>query len=201
MNSKPWKKMSAAEKRVAIAYDVIAAARKPNIKVTKGKYFVETNGPKNNFGCTIADKNKCEVCAKGGLMLAFMGRTGKKFNKEIDPESEGFYIHKVNGKFQRIMNDAIITDALSDIFGDALTLIEHCFEGWTDRCSKGGFDEFYNWDHSKWTPMNPAEIIPFKRIRDSRKRLIGIMGNIIANNGDFVASEGPIFTVKVEVAL
>lgn len=128
---KTWKQMKKWERRVAIARDVLKIIERPNIKTKQGTYFLEKNGHEPGFGPQVKPANECQVCAKGGLMLAFMEKTN--FACPIDTGHDGVNIEKrlSTGQYERNLDDSFIVEALSGTFAeDQLDVIERCFEGW-----------------------------------------------------------------------
>ena len=186
MAKKTWKQMTKAEKRVAIAKDVLKVLDLRNVKAARATgYFREVDGPNGDFGCTIPKKNTCTVCAKGGLMLAFMDRF--KFSPPVIRLGigDGAVVKEVGGKMVRTLNEKYISKKLRPIFGqNMLDDMEALFEG-----SGKGF----------WSGCNIQSQIAwgenFRKFLfgDDKKTLRGIMGNIIKNKGALKIEQGPIF--------
>lgn len=171
-----FEKMSRQEQRIAICEGVIAQCKRLNVKVrAANRYFLVRERPR---GCKISDRQECQVCAKGGMMLALLDKKKLKLNFDR------------SGPFSCLEEEEIVAN-LNDIFTeDELDVIERLFEGWGIG-GKHAFDEYiYEGSENAFSQVKPA-----------RKRLIGIMGNIIANGGNLVFSQGPIFHKTVKVSL
>lgn len=207
---KTWKQMKQWERRVAIARDVLKIIERPNIKTKQGTYFLEKNGPEPDFGPQVKPAHECQVCAKGGLMLAFMEKTN--FACPIDTGHDGVNIEKrlSTGQYERDLDESFIVDALSGIFTEAqLDLVERCFEGWqyhrnatvNDMCSwfdaQAQYPEIVEDYLEQWQRDANKAVRKFRKVKSAKRRLVGIMGNIIHNRGTFVPEQGPIFTTRM----
>lgn len=172
-----FENMSQQKKRIALCEDVIAQCKRPNVKIRAATGYFKVRGRPKSVGCRITDKQECTVCAKGGMMLALIGK--QKLHLNFDNQ----------GKYS-CLDESEIISALNDVFTeDELDAIEALFEGWSFYGY--AFREYHNFGGSNH----------FSEVKPARKRLIGIMGNIIANGGDLVYSQGPIFHRTVQVSL
>lgn len=206
---KTWKTMKQGERRVAIARDVLKIIERPNIKTKQGTYFLEKNGPEPDFGPQVKKTHECQVCAKGGLMLAFMEKAN--FACPIDAV-DGVNIEKrlSTGQYERDLDESFIVEALSGTFTEAqLDLVERCFEGWqyhrtgpaTDPCAwydaQAQYNEIVEDYLEQWQRDGNKAVRKFRKVKSIKRRLVGIMGNIIHNRGTFVPEQGPIFTTRM----
>jgi hypothetical protein len=162
-----WRSMSAAERRVAVAKDVLLLLRRKDkpLKITEGlyvsnlppsrKYREDTwelisidRRPLHEILETEVFPKNCEVCARGAAFISCV----RLFNEVTVEEAAS-------------RKDAVTLTA--KLFGEAqVTLIEAAFEGW---CLDG--DD---------RPMDFHEAHP-----DPASRLQAIMESIIANGGTF----------------
>ncbi len=151
-------KMTKAQKRVAIAKDVIKQIAARSIKPRFQIYLESPNqiAKKMDIGKQLCDvlpnRPACKVCAIGGMFVAAVGL----FNDL--PVDETF----VN----RFVDAGPLKNRLLNFFGrEQLREIEWCFE-----------------DNETWiTNVNAP-----KHRRDAAKRMAAIMQNIIENKGTFV---------------
>jgi hypothetical protein len=171
-------KMTREEKRVAVCEDVILQCKRPNIKVKAANGYLRVRGGAASLGCSTINK-ECEVCAKGGMLLGLMQNKKLKLTNFVEKK----------GGFSTISDEAICCH-LSDIFNqEELDVIEALFEGWP----------FYGFVFDGWISLTGDNA--FSKVKPARKRLIGIMGNIIANAGNLNFEQGPIFHKTVKVPL
>lgn len=206
---KTWKTMKKWERRVAIARDVIKLVNRPKIKIKQGTYFLEKNGREPDFGPQVKSNHECQVCAKGGLMLAFMEKT--QFACPVvavnGVDIQQSYHSK---KYERELDNAFIVKALSGTFvKEQLDLVERCFEGWQYHRT-GPSSDFAAWYDTQAEQDDIVEdyltqeqkdvnkaVRKFRKVKNIKRRLFGIMGNIIHNRGEFVPEQGPIFTTRM----
>lgn len=181
-----FKNKTAAQKRILIAKDVIEQIRAKRFTATEGIYIAIYNKNDEFFDGDESEKsaqkeilnnaNRCECCAIGSVVASCI-----LFNNEVDVESAnnmGFGDRYSSGfpaqhPFKK--------SGLSKIFTvGQLMLMEAVFErhGVSDFCDNQNmsFDAAHNlldrWERPKYnTP---------------KKRLIGIMENIIENEGKFI---------------
>ena len=110
---KKWEKMSRAERRVAVAKDVIIRINAGRMQAGHGGYI---SGPGHGGGVLSKSRanrlaKECVVCARGGLMLAKVA----KFNCAV-------YVGELNDSFSTARN-------LADCFTEAqLWSIESAYE-------------------------------------------------------------------------
>lgn len=169
--TKNWRKLSKAERRVALANDVLQllAARKATAE--SGMYI-------RNYGldCSPDDdakealessKQTCRVCAKGGLLLArVMGRNAVTIGDigGSPSYSGGSNLDASNNDCVRHLKDSFSTSMLD--------VIEAAFEG-----------QFMVWGefgaHDKWCRKYPSD----------KKRLAAIMTRVVANKGEFTRDD------------
>lgn len=160
-----FRKMTAAEKRVAIAQDVIAWVKAGALVPSEGGYVCPSNG----YFAGMADREtqlrdvnlgQCEVCAVGALFLAKAVR--------FDACTVGDWR---SGQFH---------DNLTDHFSEEqIALIECAFE-----CCRMG--PFYNLPSDE----DSGDALAFyRRYRTDKGRLIAIMQNIIDHDGQFVPGD------------
>ena len=173
------KKLTAAEKRVAIAEDTIKWLNSRAIKATTGTYFgapakgikVKSHDDKLDLALEKT-KGTCRVCALGGMFYSMV----RRFDKvtvgigNIDSQLSSDYFLGVDG--------FSVFDELEKYFShQQLAAIESAFE---QR------DMFEYEDHAK---MSDAEMVwsqDFTRgAKTPADRLRAIMNNIIENKGKF----------------
>lgn len=186
---KSWRRMTQAQRAVAVAKDVLLQLKLRKFTARTGEYFKEVNGRKANFSCTIKPGHTCQACAKGGLMIARMKLTRSvpdavriKSGDSIPSNWRAEVFRSSSGKMVRRMGERLIVNSLADCFGEGqLDRIEVCFEAWMNNIH-GISPEVVG----LYSPLSPE------------KRMRGIMGNIIRHKGVFVPSAGPIF-VRVKL--
>lgn len=164
-----FNKLSKAEKRVEIAKDVIARIKLKMIDAENGITVEIENFEDNNLiNKEIINSNTCQVCAKGALFTAFVGRVNNfnKFFHELTDNRAKDSLHK----------------KLNKLFSwKQLALIEVAFEG----------HQLLNYDDKG------SLIILSEKVEDratanyayefdnNDELLIKICENIIENNGTF----------------
>ncbi len=122
----PFSRLSAIEKRRAIARDVLLLLRAKRLKPKKGTYVVahraEAVAHEIDLQKVMLDKaTKCTVCAYGAAIVG-MAIKQDRVTLTRDPFIRG----EINWKG--------VQDPLFKIFGQPLMLdIEGAFEGWTHR--------------------------------------------------------------------
>jgi hypothetical protein len=169
---KTFSKMTKAEKRVAIAKDVLIQIKKGISIPTTDNYFGGLSGKICNLTYekeelqNILPESKCEVCAKGALFIADILR---RDNFQIDRNTNiyGGTIHK----------------RLTDIFTrNQLDLIETAFE----KNVIEDENKYLVINYVERTEVAKAAIRFGRRYTTEKNRLIGIMNNIIKNKGIFI---------------
>lgn len=177
-----FKKMSAADKRVAIAKDVIAQINLETYKPQKGTYVDIHETDKANEIDNVDEKPadlmmsqgmvQCTVCAKGAMFMSHIRKDAGSCT--IEEAQEG-------------QDEDVIEDRLEDLFGEKqLDLIEAAFEKddsfYSEVHEEDCFDDEYN-------PIdgNVAEKAQKwgRKYTTDQKRLVAIMRNIIKNEGTF----------------
>ena len=194
-----FSKLSPAQKRVAIARDVLKQIRIGRyisstgayvssllMKDGKEKYNVKDKEVKGNFGKI----KKCEVCAMGACLMSIT-----KFENKLK-------FGDIGSSMEQLKNDKT-KELFASIFSpEQLLLIERAFEGNLGGTTVGvnifGLREgdFFNQIekcHDFYTKfnINPKDTATSKKISELRKlseekRLIAIMRNLIRNKGTFI---------------
>lgn len=169
----PW------QQRIELAKDVIASLEAERIISQSGCWVrVENPGVYSGFDSELAGNDeiqlqeiikdkKCQVCALGALFIESV----RKF--------DNFTLGDLSGGYS-IDNDDITVylDGLFDY--DQLLLIEVAYER-----GSGGYD--VRWDFRDEDRAVANNAVAFGRtISDDRERLVAIMKNIIANDGEFI---------------
>lgn len=150
--------LSAPEKRVAIARDVIARVEAQKIRPYPGYFIAPASKYKEAAGANYFEE--CEACAVGALLLACAPRL---------KISSSFLTTATNTDWGR----RIIHKTLEPYFSSSqLDEIEAAFEG------KSGYAVNYT------GRVYDASML-FGSSTSPRERLVSIMNNIIANNGEF----------------
>jgi len=182
-----FKKATAAEKRIMIAKDVIAALEQKTIRSQNGVWcesedplfdretmisYYDGNDTINNTEISATIKNvKCNVCALGALFVCGV----RRFNKITFGDLEGIHGslydrsgETASGSFDQDHLDYFLKSYFSK---SQLALIEIAFEK-----GKGGY-------HANST----KELLAMNMFKgNSKNRMIGIMKNIIKNKGQLV---------------
>jgi len=161
IDKKTFKSLTAAQKRVEIAKDVLLRIKKKMVSPTVGQFFTNLDDViggldwKDSVQEAI-NNSQCEVCAKGALVCSWVGN----FNRVKKKDVVGFDID--------LRYEDSFPKSLVKLFGrDMLDCIENNFEGmdygWASKeASKRGI-------HPKYCG-----------------NLAAIMKNIIKNNGTFI---------------
>lgn len=158
--------MTKAEKRVAVAKDVIAQLNRGKLTATTGLYFKAKSCNKDFTGEVELQKvlkhiPKCEVCAKGALFVGMINKYNDfKLNLKYDYGND-----EINDE----VNDSLYPKLKTLFSGKQLRLIEAYFEGW----NKFDIENTHNF---------------YEKNPNAKKRMILIMENIIKNNGTFKPS-------------
>lgn len=182
----PFSSLSAAERRVRIAQDVIAALKAKRIIADQGcwcrvedgngvELIVNENDVEPDVREVFAKAQSCTVCALGGIFVAAVER----FNKL--PLSNFFIPEVVNddGEEAYVVEDFDYGDFvkyLGKFFsGGQLALIENAFE-LNDGGLTGDIGEAKGQACALWG----------NQYQTAEERMIAIMRNIIRNEGTFV---------------
>ena len=169
-----FKRMSKAQKRVAVAKDVIASIKAKQL-VAKARTYIDVkaegkDGYDNNtfkhpdFQTALAMGQQCTACALGGLFVCAV-----KFENKIATEDANDNIDQPD-----------LHDYLQHLFPyEQLQLIEIAFE------QSWGIPGFDNGDDvpDKW---KTAVAFGQKHPTDDAARMTAIMRNIIRNEGTFI---------------
>jgi hypothetical protein len=168
---KSFDKLTAAQKRVRIARDVLAQLAAGKFIATQGLYVegVPIEGAKSTASLqTLFKKQKsCEVCALGSMFVASVERKNALNAGDLNGADLSENGKKVEyfGEFTR----SDCTDYLGKFFDhDQLNQIEDCFEG--GSCDGPGDVDFY---------------VFFDDEVEADERMRLIMENIVANGGTF----------------
>lgn len=176
-----FKKLTKAEKRVAIAQDVIAQIRAKKYVPETGAYVTFRNNCELEEDDSIQknfDKVSCNVCAIGSMFMSNVKFTNK------------FSMYEVNN-----MDGTEQADILKKYFNlKDLALIEFVFEDW----NVDDYNYINDWDHTYNVGIAYGEKVSIKEIKrietaqrlfkgkDQTDRLLKVMKHIIKNNGKLV---------------
>ncbi len=166
MKNTKFKSLTPAEKRVAIAKDVIQQVLARRYKLQNMTY-VDTDDESQIINKEILTSKKppiCTVCAKGALVCS----TVRLFNK-FSGDSDDL--------FSQV--EPVLRRNFGRSNGD---MIEVAFEKWT--LWEYGNEKSRQGACLSESQANKARSFGCKH-RSMRKRVIAIMKNIIANNGEF----------------
>ncbi len=175
-------KMTPAQKRVAIAQDVIAGLKAKRLVASPGVYvqilakskMVTERDVKNGveLQAKLAKVKRCNVCALGGVFVAAVDRfNGIKCNSDIGLTKPGEY----DGfSYGGEVDDVVMKEHLRKFFSvPQLEDIEMAFEGFDPNGCRI--------NDNAWT----------QRIRNSTERMSAIMQNIIKHKGRFDITKLP----------
>jgi len=156
-----------AEKRVKIAQDTIQRIKfrqllPEHVGFAWIKNFPEKKGKSIKAILGKSEEPVCEVCAKGGLFMSYIGRVNETTFEDTVMHNDA---------------DAIGTKRLLEIFSlKQLASIEFAYEGFQGT---GQGVVSFSW-------REESRALNFeKRYKDSKERLIAICENIIRNKGTF----------------
>ena len=188
-----FRSMTAAERRVAIARDVIKHLRSGRLKSKPGVYIKHTDSTKalirdlnNNDELSDVLPAQCRVCALGGLMVATVDRFDACKVSLVNRQLHG-PLRYDDSSINRYYHPHIFSLESDDFAGylkkffsaRQLDIIEMSFEKW-DR------PEDDNLDAAKISVKVGKEAQNFGRKYGSPKiRMAAIMKNIIENDGTF----------------
>lgn len=181
-----YKKMTKAEKRVAIAQDVIAQIKCETYVPQSGVYVdIDTSEKSDDIGQDLDDIEQksadllitegmvqCTVCAKGAMFMSHIRKDSDTCT--LSDAMEG-------------QDENVIENRLTDTFSEEqLDLIESAFESdgsfYADNHDEDSYDD--DGDFSPGSLGNKAQKYG-SRYNDDQKRLLAIMRNIIRNKGTF----------------
>jgi len=179
-----FSKLSPEKKRIAVAKDVLDRIELKQLKPNNG-IFCRINKDPLESSYSLKEKlqntkTKCEVCAKGGLFLSYIGIVNEY---EVYTDS----IHNGENLYSREMK------ILSKIFKPKqLSLIETAFEGtyysdWNKKLTKKEITDCINFRGIKREDENRDYLD--NNYKTSLNILTKICENIIKNNGDFIPSK------------
>lgn len=177
---------------VTIAKDVIASIKANKISVTPGHYCeipgigasirAESINLKQHLKALAKKKKPCSACALGSMFLAKVDR----FNKcEIPTSIDSFNAALDSDEDYTFDILTQLRDAFSD---EELCYIEMAFETDPDvGISYNYLDLEYEWidDNKVYNDNKINKSLDFTKGLGINERLIKIMENIIANNGEF----------------
>lgn len=154
--------MSPAERRVALARDVLALLDARRIQAAS-TYWASDHG-QVGIETFVADP-KCEVCARGAFAVAWARAADDFQGRGL---VEAWDLHPVASYGARGFK--------GEVFGDATEIwkeLEDAFEGY----------HAYNDEGSE---PDPNKVRWFRKHRSASARLRAICENLIVNNGDFI---------------
>jgi hypothetical protein len=172
--TKKWRQMSKAERRVALAEDVLSLLKMKRMVVESGCYIRKSDLPscklKDDARAVLSKTRTCKVCAKGGLLFARIMSRNALSLQQIGGQ-EDFWM---DGAVCVEASNEMCVDNLRDSFPEPmLDAIEAAFEGqWIN-----GADNF---ELSKaWYEKYPKALTRLKKI----------MQRIVDNSGEFTAHD------------
>jgi hypothetical protein len=179
MQNKYFQELSPAQKRVAIAKDVIAQVKMKKIVGKEGSYIIFEGKElvfEDNFEVPL--KQDCEACAVGSVFLSMCRLTGKK-NHEVKEWDED-YDNRKSFAFKAFKRSLMPYFSIIQ-----LSMIEAAFE-----------KEFTDYNHKQGVSERPIDIELLsasknfgQEIQDDTERLVTIMKNIVDNKGCFIPFE------------
>lgn len=181
-------KLSAEEKRVAIAKDVFGFIAARKIVATPGVYFAaELPGglAESSQACKlVAAVESCQVCALGAVFMAAVDNAN-----EVTLSDLGFE----DGQFEVEFDYFAMRDYLRRFFGsEQLLVIETAFEGRDVHMSLDGDKASAAMGMFQWNTCDKEICKAYDHDECSSTpaiyRMEAIMRNIIANNGEFIPS-------------
>lgn len=167
---KSFSQLSAEEKRIAIAKDVIARIKVSQFKPIRGwiwkfsdKQMRETN-PLKPLHEIVLEKQNCSVCAKGALFMSCVGFTNNMLFDDVRDRQSQFDDEKQQKSITKVFSKT------------QLEMIETSYE-----------KKYFGWNYTLLNKQKEQEkCIAFgKKFGNDKDRMIGICKNIIKNNGTF----------------
>lgn len=172
MTQKQFEKLGKAKKRVVIAQDVINNIKSNKFIPLKSTYVDNLNLGNGSIKDQFDEIKNCDVCALGSCLLSVV-----KYKNSLNTETIRGY-----GAYDFI-NDNKIYDLLSSVFDSRqLALIEAAFENGENYYTNENDDRKYELTIEELRATKKF----FRRFKSDKTRLIGIMSNIIKNNGEFI---------------
>lgn len=173
ITKKEFDKLSKKKQRLAVVQDVLDRIKlgqfKPKAKQFVGqlKTSVELEDVEQVSEILKSLDTKCEVCAKGGLFMAYVGIVNC-YERKTYTNTIGNGIGQENNSTEMKM--------LSKVFSiKQLNLIETAFEKFA-----------YDWNVAELSNEEIYSAISFGKIHNTQeKRLKAICNNIIKNEGEF----------------
>ncbi len=199
-DNKRYKRVGVERQRVLIAQDVIEWMKTKFITATEGEYVKgkvstdseldDENFEDDQFHETLLAMPDCKACGVGALLVARCMRFDQVTNSEMSVYSKEDNISLDSGE---------IDDGLDGIFSDKqLSMIETAFEVFAPATVTVGVSRRHIVAPASWReePMSSefeylsdkAQYDCFKfgkRFKSAETRMIGIMKNIIKNEGTF----------------
>jgi hypothetical protein len=175
-DNEKFAKMTPARKRVTVAKDCLLRIELNQIQPSKGNLFRKPffNGIYHDTQAKkLLNTNTtfhCEACAKGGLLLAYVGRANELNYGELSSGNS--------------LNDTIHMKLREIFTPEQLALIEFAFEG------KQYLHHYKVGD--KWHQINFTDEVEINAVNfynsydESNERLIAICKNMIKNKGKFI---------------
>lgn len=177
---KPFSRLNKAEKRIAIAEDVLAQIKLGTILAQKGTYLqanansncsLSYSKLKNQQLNSLMQTNQVEYtcCGIGSLFVAKINKTNHLKFGEVGTNDLATSIH----------------DKLKSIFtGNQLNLIEAAFETEVINDNNNELESYG--EYGCYNTKLAEKAIKFgEKYESDKDRLIGIMKNIIKNQGEF----------------
>lgn len=185
--------MTKAEKRVAIARDVLKRLRYLHLK--EDNYITEITSVELKVPPTanaqevlpVVEK-KCEVCALGGMLLSYCRLYDKMTVEDLLPETD----NENESDEMRYAGSFAVNDHLGKIFSLAeMARIETAFEGTRENGWRMYAPIEQNYYHGDHPPTMSAEQRDaandfHDKYPEPSERLRAIMQNIVKNGGTFV---------------
>lgn len=178
-NEKSFCHLNPANKRIALAQDVLLRMDQGKWRPLRGLYvrvsnmFLKNTDKQKSLQDLLSEIN-CECCAKGGLLLALIDKSNQFQVGQLTQccgsrSDSAYYLHR----------DDIIKQKLEGIFShNCLDLIESAFES----------------DHLVGLTVDRGLLIEAKNMYpkswSAPQRMRAIMNNIISNKGSFVLPSG-----------
>lgn len=191
-----FNEMNAAERRIAIARDVIKALKSKKIKAQNGslvtlnkRSYDKAKVPITNQLSDFLPQVSCNVCALGGIFVCSVNRFDKlKFDNAFTPIYDfSLFSDKMD------INYDISMKYIHRFFSKKqLAMIEMAFENGTGiyRCFYDSIREDFialgEAKKAKVTNQDCKKCLEFySKYKKASDRMIEIMKNIIKNNGEF----------------
>ncbi len=192
MTNEDFEKLSAAEKRVAIARDVIAALDSKKIRAMAGVYLAKDTYTRGDEDCAVTPETlnpgKCTACAIGSLFMCQVQAGRVELQSAWTSYAAWTSYGAGHGYFSSgRMRDEVLSRYFT---GEQLGLIESAFE----RSGSFAYDDaLCEWEEAQKAVAfgvrfggNPDDDTgEAEELLNDEARLRAIMTNIIENNGEF----------------